>query len=133
MEHFHAQNERLAAGKLNHTAAQSIKLDTVGLTNACLDPKIEGPFYPEFAFNNTYGLQTIPGDLYRRSRENMTKPGGCFDQIDDCRALVKAYDPDNIGTNKTVNEVCAGATLYCFHYVQGAYVAASGVSVQSFH
>lgn len=57
-------------------------------------------------------------------------PGGCYDQINQCRSLVAASDPEGRGTNETVNAVCATATAYCFAYGgSGAYSALSGRSV----
>jgi hypothetical protein len=126
MSHFQSQNKKIENGSLNGTHARPLHLDTLGLTNGCIDSKIEGPFYPEYAFNNTYGLQTIPEDKYLEAKTNLTKEGGCFDLVDQCR-LLAASDPDNTGTNETVNAACALATQYCFQFVQGAYTEFSGV------
>jgi hypothetical protein len=126
MEHFQSQNKRIENGALNGTRAQPLHLDTLGLTNGCIDSKIEAPFYLEYAFNNTYGLQTIPEDKYLEAQNNLTKEGGCYDLIDQCR-LSAASDIENIGTNETINAACALATQYCFQFVQGAYTEFSGV------
>lgn len=57
-------------------------------------------------------------------------PGGCYDQINQCRALVAESDAEGRGINDTVNAVCATATAYCFAYGgSGAYSALSGRSV----
>ncbi|KAF2798040.1 alpha/beta-hydrolase [Melanomma pulvis-pyrius CBS 109.77] len=125
MAHFESQNRKICNGTLNGRRAKYIHLDTLGLTNACVDSKIEGPFYPIYAFNNTYGLKTISEELYHESLNNFTKPGGCNDLIDECRA-VSVSDLENTGTNETVNAACALATQYCFAFVQGAYVETSG-------
>jgi hypothetical protein len=127
MAHFLSQNKKIESGALNGTNAQLLHLDTLGLSNGCIDSKIEARFYPEMAFNNTYGLQTISEDIFLEAKNNLTKEGGCNDLIDKCR-LLSNYDPDNVGTNDTVNAACASATLYCYHYVQGAFTAVSGVS-----
>jgi hypothetical protein len=126
MAHFHAQNKKIENGEVSGIHAKPLHLDTLGITNGCIDSKIEAPFYPEFAFNNTYGLQTIPENIYLEARNNLTKEGGCNDMIDQCRALA-AFDPENVGTNETVNAACALATQYCFQFVQGAYTEVSGV------
>jgi hypothetical protein len=130
MAFFQKQNERMQGGTLDGVCAKYLNLDTLGLTNACIDSKIETPFYPEFAVNNTYGLQTITEDVYREAVNNITKEGGCSDLTDACRSLA-ASDPENVGTNDTVNAACASATQYCFQFVQGAYTAVSGVSTIS--
>jgi hypothetical protein len=126
MAYFKSQNEKIESGALKDTAAKHLHLDTLGLTNGCIDSKIEGPFYPEYAFNNTYGLQAIPEEVYLDAKNNLTKEGGCFDLIEQCRTL-GVYDGENVGTNDTINAACALATLYCYQYVQGA-IAFSGVS-----
>jgi hypothetical protein len=128
MAHFLAQNEKINKGLLNGTHAKHLHLDTLGLTNACIDSKIEAPYYLEMAVNNTYGLQTIPDNVYQEARNNLTKKGGCDDLIDQCRLYARA-DLESVGTNDTVNAACAAATVYCYQYVQGAYTEVSGVSV----
>lgn len=131
MSYFQSQNQKIKNGTLNSIHAKYLHLDTLGITNGCIDSKIEAPFYPEYAFNNTYRLQAIPEDVYLEARNNLTKEGGCYDMIDQCRELAAVYDSENIGTNDTVNEVCATATQYCFAYVQGAYTEVS--DVRAFH
>lgn len=120
MDYFHSQNEKIKTGALNGTHAKPIHLDTLGITNGCIDSKIEGPFYPEFAFNNTYGFQAYSEEVYKSALNNFTKEGGCNYLIDQCRALAIS-DPQNIGTNQTVNQACALATVNCFTFVQGAF------------
>ncbi|ORX94028.1 Alpha/Beta hydrolase protein [Clohesyomyces aquaticus] len=128
MAHFQTQNSKIQNGTLDGIRAKHLNLDTLGLTNACIDSRIEAPFYPEMAFNNTYGFQAIPENIYQEARNNMTKKGGCMDLLDQCRALGKVSDPDNVGNNDTVNAACGLATGYCFEFVQGAYTAVSGRS-----
>jgi len=128
VSHFESQNHKICnqTGTLDGLKATRIHIDTLGITNGCIDAKIEGRFYPEMAFNNTYGLQAITEDLYQESLNNLTKPGGCNDLIDACRSL-DTFDPQQIGTNETINGACALAATFCFANVQGAYVATSGV------
>ncbi|KAF2827958.1 alpha/beta-hydrolase [Ophiobolus disseminans] len=123
MSFFQSQNSKIERGVLNAT---HLYLDTLGITNGCIDSKIEAPFYPEFAINNTYGFRAISNATYLDARNNLTKEGGCFGLIEQCRNLATLHDPDNIGTNDVVNNACATATLYCFQFVQGAYTAESG-------
>jgi hypothetical protein len=126
MAFFQSQNEKIQNGSIDDPNARYIHLDTLGLTNACVDSKIEAPFYLEFAVNNTYGVQTIPQEIYLDAKDNLTKEGGCNDLVDQCRALA-SFDTDNTGTNETVNAACALATQYCFQFVQGAFTQASNV------
>lgn len=102
-------------------------LDTLGITNGCVDAKIEVPTYLQMAVNNTYRLQTITEDVYQSALNNLTKVGGGNDLLDRCRTLALA-DPENTGTNETINEACIAASEFFFSNVQGAYTATSGVS-----
>lgn len=109
--------------------AVHLNLDTLGVTNGCLDTKYEAPMYLQFANNNSYGIKTIPDDVFREASHSVTKPGGCYDLIDACREAQVLGDPYDLGTNSTVNEICAAATEFCWAFVQGAYVEYSGVSI----
>lgn len=40
-------------------------------------------------------------------------PGGCSDQILQCRVLQAESDPGHAGTSSTVNDVCAVALEWC--------------------
>lgn len=84
--------------------------------------------YPKLANNNSYGLKTIPDDVYAEAINNVTKPGGCYDLVEACREAQVLGDPGDLGTNSTVNEICVAATSFCWLYVQGAYVDYANVS-----
>ena len=111
----------------NSSAPHVLDLDTLGITNGCIDPLLEAPHYPEQAFHNTYGYQAYSEAVYEASLINFTKPDGCRDLIHECRALAAAGDPEYLGMNTTVNAACSGAFEFCFEYVSGAFLA-SGVS-----
>lgn len=98
-----------------------IHLDTLFFVSACIDRQVQWPSYPEMAFNNTYGIQTVNESVYNGMKEAYSRPGGCRDQIDDCRVVASAYDPDNIGLNATVNQICADAESYCSNNIRGPY------------
>ena len=105
--------------------AKAISLGTVGIQNGCVDALADAPFYPEFAYNNTFGIEVLSREIYEEAKANFTKPGGCADLIKACRAAGDAGDPLETGTNSTVNEICAVATGYCFGVVQGAFTSYS--------
>jgi hypothetical protein len=147
-EYFLSQNEKIGNGTLKGNETKIIPLDTVGITNGigypaskrrlsfyadsirftgCLDLAIEGGYYPEMAYNNTYDFHVIPEDVYNDAKNNMTKPGGCADLVKQCRALSREGDPAQMGTNDTVNQACSDASTYCFQYVQGAYPPEVGI------
>lgn len=126
--HFERQNDRIADGTLGDSKAKKLELGTIGLQNACIDADVQGSFYPEFAYNNTYGIQAIPKEIYEQAAHNVTKPGGCRDMIQACRAAGTLGDPLETGLNTTVNEICVAASDFCFNVVQGALTTYSKVS-----
>lgn len=92
---------------------KNLTVDALGITNACVDlmPSIAG--YPEFAYNNTYGIPFGNKSLYEEAMYNATKPDGCLDLVAACRALGLEGDPDFTGRNTTVNEICMEAFAFC--------------------
>lgn len=122
--YFRKQLEKSSVDRLS-----KVTLDTLGITNGCIDQLYQMPGYPEFAYNNTYGVQFINESVYVDAMNNFTKAGGCRDQIVQCRQLGIEGDPGWTGSNDTVNQVCQGATAYCFEYVVGAFDELTGVSL----
>lgn len=126
--HFQRQNALIADGSLKDSSAKTLNLATVGIQNGCLDVATSGESFPEFAYHNTYGIQAYPQEIYDAARTNFTKSGGCADLIAACRTAAAEGDPLGYGNNETVNELCVGATSFCFGVVQGAYTTYSNVS-----
>ncbi|KAI0900235.1 serine carboxypeptidase [Annulohypoxylon nitens] len=126
---FEEQNQKIKNGTWNGTADGEnyiLNLDTLILINSCIDRQVQWPAYPHIAYNNTYGLETVNETIYLQMVDALDRPGGCRDQINDCRALALVYDPDNIGINDTVNEVCSDAETFCSNNVRGPYLEYSG-------
>ena len=96
-------------------------LDTLGLTNGCIDEPYQSSSYPQILYNNTYGVEFITRDVYEDAMHNFTKLGGCRDLIVACRELGALSDPDELGINATVNEACVNALGICTTEVQGAF------------
>lgn len=108
-----------------------LQLGTIGLNNGCIDAFSQAASYPEFAHNNTYGVEVISKEIYEIAKHNVTAPGGCLDTISLCRAEAALSDPQGLGNNETVNQICVGATYLCYIQVQGAYTDISEVSYLS--
>ncbi|KAI1780248.1 serine carboxypeptidase [Hypoxylon cercidicola] len=125
---FEEQNQKIENGTWNDTDGENyiINFDTLILINSCIDRQIQWPAYPHIAYNNTYGLETVNETVYLAMVDALERPGGCRDQINDCRALAYTYDPDNIGINETVNRVCSNAESFCSSNVRGPYLEYSG-------
>ncbi|MBE3041384.1 hypothetical protein IMZ48_02130 [Candidatus Bathyarchaeota archaeon] len=94
---------------------------------------MQGPGFPDFAMNNTYGYQAYSEEVYEMAMGNLTAPGtGCEDLIKKCRDVAKANDPDSLGNDAEANEDCTAATAVCFGVVQGAYTEVSDVSTSPY-
>ncbi|KAL2382300.1 hypothetical protein RJZ90_003350 [Blastomyces dermatitidis] len=90
------------------------------------DGDMKWPSDPEFAFKNTYGIETVNETIYDYMVDSLVKRGGCRDMVEDCRVLSAVWDPDNTGINDTVNEVCSTAENYCSSEGRGPYLRHSG-------
>lgn len=126
---FQEQNEKIARGVLPGQKEHDyhyIHLDTLGVLNGCVDLLTQAPYYPEMAFNNTYGIQTINETMYEKAMHAWSKPDGCKDQIVACRKLAVEGDPNMTGSNTTVNQACQNASDFCSNEVEGAYTNYSG-------
>ncbi|KAG9937676.1 alpha/beta-hydrolase, partial [Aureobasidium melanogenum] len=107
-----------------------INVNTLGMTNGCVDAHITATSIGDIVYNNTYNTHFLPEEIHAEAQNNLTKSDGCYDQIDQCQALAAEYDPNGKGNNNTVNDICATAVAYCFAYGgSGAYTALSGRSV----
>lgn len=122
MAFFQEQNERISKRSLTSAnESHYIHLDTLGIINGCIDLLTQTQSYPKFAYNNTYGLETINKTVYDQAMHDWSRPGGCRDQIELCRALATEGDPHMYGANETVNKVCHEADQFCSGAVEGAY------------
>ncbi|KAL3455180.1 Alpha/Beta hydrolase protein [Aspergillus heterothallicus] len=123
------QNSKVHNGTLDGVSSPSpIKVKTLSIHNGCSDVFTQGNFYPEYAYNNTYGVPAITEEQYEQAKHNIHKAGGCFDQVKQCQALEIALDPENFGNNAEVNAACLAADTYCYENVLGFY-ALSGRDV----
>lgn len=109
-DHFEQQSELIAQGSTNGSAIE-LHIDTVGLVNACIDIDTQIDYYPEFAYNNTYGLQLINETQYESA---LSASPQCKNLTATCRALADAKDSGGLGNQTDVNKACLGAFLYCF-------------------
>ena len=59
--------------------------------------------------SQTYGIKAINESQYDHAMSEFEKDGGCRDQLLDCQAAVREYDPESRGRNATVNLICVKA------------------------
>lgn len=117
----------------NHSlSSKNLSVDAIGITNGCIDIASAITGYPDFAYNNTYGVRFGSEALYEEALHNITKPEGCHDLVDLCRASAEIGDPTYTGGNATVNEICMEAFYYCELNVIGSFPELDEVSGRSF-
>jgi carboxypeptidase C (cathepsin A) len=114
---FEKQNERIVAGTLPAPAIQ-LHVDTVGLVNACIDIDTQMPSYPEFAFNNTYGIEAINQTQYESA---LSSAAMCRNMTSVCRTMADEQDPEGLGNKAEVNKACLNAYLFCFSKMHDGY------------
>ena len=108
---------------------RALKVDSIGITNGCVDFGTAFAGYPQYAYNNTYGVRFGSKALYEAAMHNLTKPDGCIDLVNQCRALGQAKDPAYNGGNPTVNKLCMEALGYCELYVLSSFPKLSEASI----
>jgi carboxypeptidase C (cathepsin A) len=125
---FEEQNQRIENGSFfaNEGEKYIINLDTLLIVNGCIDRLVQWPSYPQQAYNNTYGIQTVNESTYHSMINALYRPGGCEDKIYECRNVSLLYDPDSIGINSSVNNICAAAEAFCVDNIRRPYQRYSG-------
>jgi carboxypeptidase C (cathepsin A) len=123
---FEDQNQLRASGTLPPSTLV-IHVSSLGIINGLIDQKIQMPFYPQFASNNTYNIAAINLMTYYNAMTNLTLPGGCIDLISGCRSAMDSADPNGYGNIPAVNEACEAAQLAC-NLIQNLYLP-SGLSI----
>ncbi|KAI1079236.1 peptidase [Whalleya microplaca] len=113
--YFYDQNALIQKGE-----AQGVELNmhTLGIINGIISERIQAPYYPEFAYRNTFGIEAVNETMYNYMKMNYYFSGGCRDSIDSCIASDRDT-PDG-------KSVCAQASAICRSLVEGVYYAVSG-------
>jgi len=113
--YFSDQNAAIANG-----TSQGIQLtmDVLGIGNGIISERIQAPYYPEFAVNNTYGIKAVNDTIYNFMKMAYYIPNGCRDAIDYC------YASDRTTIDGYTN--CAQATGICRSLVEEPYYEFGG-------
>lgn len=59
-------------------------MNSLTIINGIIDEGIQGPYYPEFAVNNTYGIVAYNETVYNYAQFALNFPGGCLAYIEYC-------------------------------------------------
>lgn len=120
-----------------------IGISTLGIISGFVDLLVQAPFFPEFAVNNTYGIQLFNQSVAEQVQAAFVRPGGCGDLLRACQAATNAGDPENIAsplgalqelgatqncTSDELNCPCIAASLTCLNevFLPGTVIAESG-------
>jgi carboxypeptidase C (cathepsin A) len=124
---FEQKNALRRSGQLSVNKTLEIKLTSLGIVNGVVDLKVQLPYYATFAYNNTYGIR--PNNYDQNAMNNqltqLNAPGGCVDQITQCRTLMDSQDPEGEGDVAAVNSKCSFAGRACTA-VQGLFDGTNG-------
>ena len=111
--YFLQQNQMRQNGSLPSNNTLAIKIETVGIINGLVDDLVQNAYYPQFAYNNTYGIQAISQTDELNALQDYSGPGQCVDQINSCRAAMNLTDPRGYGDVGATNTLCENAQYTC--------------------
>ena len=110
---FEQQNADRLSGALPRNGTLEIQLTSLGIVNGFVDALVQGPSFPQFAYNNTYGIQAISQTQQINALNELSAPSGCIELTTACRRQFDLLDPDGEGDVASVNGLCANASYAC--------------------
>lgn len=111
--YFESQNAKRITGDIPRNSTLEIKLTSLGIINGLIDELIQWPFYPKFAYNNTYGIKAFTQTDMLNSLSDFEGSGGCKGAINTCRDRMRTDDPTGEGDEEDANDVCQRADTTC--------------------
>lgn len=126
--YFATQNDLRMSDPLFRNSTLDVQLASVGIINGWIDLLVQMPYFPRFAYSNTYDIQAISQVQQLNALSAWSGADGCQQLTITCREQQVALDPEDEGNVGSVNDVCSSAQRYCQDHVLGAYYS-SGRSV----
>jgi carboxypeptidase C (cathepsin A) len=117
---FEAQNNLRTAGPATNISVLEIQLVSLGIMNGLVDILIQGPYWPRFAYQNSYNIDIFSLFEQQNAASAFLASEGCQQTTSTCRDTAALLDPENLGNNPSVNDVCSKAYRAC-QQVFGAY------------
>ena len=115
------QNDKRERGEIPQNATLEIRLKSLGIINGCIDPLIQGPFYPTMAHDNVYNIEVINGVYSQATINKFSAENGCEEKIVRCRVEAFVHDPNDVGNDDRVNKLCHDAQQTCDEDMQLPY------------
>ncbi|KAI4721806.1 alpha/beta-hydrolase [Aureobasidium sp. EXF-10727] len=109
--YFEEQNAKRDNGTLPKNSTLEIKLTSLGIVNGLIDSLVQDYYYATFAYNNTFGIQTISQTDELNLIEQYNNQ--CSKQTNLCRAIANGTDPEGEGDNMRANIACQAAVYNC--------------------
>ena len=119
-----AQNEQRQTDSAMMNTTLEITLATLGIMNGWIDLFTQTPYYPRFAYNNTYGISAISQVEELNALSAYSGANGCEQLTLTCRAQETTNDPADLGNVTTVDDICSQAQEYCQTNVVDPYTLA---------
>ena len=110
---FEEQNNLRLAAPVNNDSALEIHLVSLGIMNGLIDVLVQGPFWPRYAFNNTYNIDIFSPLEQQNAASAFLASDGCQQSTSTCRSIAALLDPKNLGNDPTVNDICSKAYIAC--------------------
>lgn len=124
---FEEQNQRIENGTWDGDEGEQfiIHIDTLLLISGCIDRYVQFPYYPQQAFReNGYGIEAVNETIYNSMVASVPE---CLERIQTCRDIAAKDDPENLGINATVNDICEDAETFCRANIVTPYTRYSGL------
>ncbi|KAF9262605.1 alpha/beta-hydrolase [Marasmius fiardii PR-910] len=99
--YFNQQNEKIRRGEIR---GEIIDVSALMINNGWYDALIQYPAYAEFAANAPGYGQLQNDSVIKSMNDAVSRPGGCIDQEQACRAA---------GNSTRSNEICINASNFC--------------------
>lgn len=122
---FAEQNQIRETDPLIKNATLEIKLSSLGIFNGWIDLLTQMPFFPRFAYSNTYGIQAISQVQQLNALSAWSDATGCQQLVNACRSQETAVDPSDTGTIGAVNDACSQAQTFCQNNVLAPYTSSN--------
>lgn len=123
--YFSEQNQLRQTDPILRNMTLEIELASLGIFNGWIDLLTQMPFFPRFAYSNSYGIEAINQVQQLNALSAWSGAGGCQQLVMSCRTQQAAADPSDGGTDGSVNNACSQAQMFCQNNVLAPYTSSN--------
>ncbi len=110
---FEEHNNLGLANSSSNSSILRIQLVSVGIMNGLVDVLVQGPYWARFAYNNAYNIDIFNLLEQQNAASAFLASDGCQQTTLSCRSTAAVLDPENLGNNPAVNDICSKAYIAC--------------------